>query len=75
MVGKAAMTVTAPVLKCDKTTLRDTRDMALRQVKAAHWGDAAADWGGFIVGEAEPPDESPFHRRQHVFCFVFGNNK
>ena len=69
------MTVTAPVLKCDKTTLRDTRDMALRQVKAAHWGDAAADWGGFIVGEAEPPDESPFHRRQHVFCFVFGNNK
>ena len=69
------MTVTAPVLKCDKTTLRDTRDMALRQVKAAHWGDAAADWGGFIVGEAEPPDESPFHRRQNVFCFVFDNNK
>ena len=65
------MTITAPVLKCDKMTLRDTRDTALRLVKSAHWGDAAADWGGFIVGEAEPPDESPFHRRQNVFCFVF----
>lgn len=65
------MTITAPVLKFDKMTLRDTRDTALRLVKSAHWGDAAADWGGFIVGEAEPPDESPFHRRQDVFCFVF----
>tara|TARA_B100000686_G_C16771646_1_gene965563 strand:- start:166 stop:2100 length:1935 start_codon:yes stop_codon:yes gene_type:complete len=66
------MTITAPVLKYDKATLRDIRDKALRLVKSAHWGDAAADWGGFIVGEAEPPDESPFHRRQNVFCFVFG---
>ncbi len=69
------MTITAPVLKCDKTTLRDTRDKALRLVKSAHWGDAAADWGGFIVGEAEPPDESPFHHRQSVFCFVFGETR
>jgi hypothetical protein len=69
------MTITAPLLKCDKTTLRDTRDKALRLVKSAHWGDAAADWGGFIVGEAEPPDESPFHHRQSVFCFVFGETR
>ena len=69
------MTITAPVLMCDKTTLRDTRDKALRLVKTAHWGDAAADWGGFIVGEAEPPDESPFHRRQNVFCFVFSETR
>lgn len=69
------MTVTGPMLKIGKTALRDTRDKALRLVKVAHWGDAAADWGGFIVGETEPPDESPFHRRQNVFCFVLGDSR
>jgi hypothetical protein len=69
------LTISGPVLKFEKTTLRDTRDNALRLVKAAHWGDAAADWGGFIVGDAEPPDETPFHRRQNVFCFVFSKNR
>jgi len=69
------LTISAPVLKFEKTTLRDTRDNALRLVKAAHWGDAAADWGGFIVGDAEPPDETPFHRRQNIFCFVFSKTR
>ncbi len=64
------MIVSSPILKLGKTVLRDTRDKALRLVRAAHWGDAAADWGGFIVGDTEPPDETPFHRRQNVFCFV-----
>ncbi len=33
-------------------------------------GSDAEDWGDFIAGDAEPPDESPFHRRQSVFCFL-----
>jgi len=44
--------------------------VAIRQVKAAHWGEAAADWGGYIVGNVQPPDETPFDRRQNLFCFI-----
>ena len=50
--------------------VHDLRDEAIRRVRAAHWGPAAAEWGGFIVGPAAPPDETPFHRRQNIFCFV-----
>ncbi|MDP6503306.1 MAG: hypothetical protein QF886_06805, partial [Planctomycetota bacterium] len=55
--------------------IRDPRDEAVRQVKIGHWGAKAADWGGFIAGDAEPPDETPFHRRQSVFCFVLNDAK
>ncbi len=64
------MTLGSPVLTVGDRDVRDPRDVALRRVKTAHWGSNAADWGGYIVGDAAPPDESPFHRRQNVFCFV-----
>ena len=69
------MILGSPTFKIGKTVLRDTRDKALRLVKAAHWGAAAVDWGGFIAGDVAPPDETPFHRRQNVFCFVFSDSK
>jgi hypothetical protein len=64
------MSFGSPVLTFRGKAFRDPRDEAVREVKTAHWGDEAADWGGYIAGDAEPPDESPFHRRQNVFCFV-----
>jgi hypothetical protein len=64
------MSLNSPVLTFQGNTHRDPRDEAIRQVKAGHWGDKAAEWGGFIAGDAQPPDESPFHRRQNVFCFI-----
>lgn len=64
------MSVGSPVLTFRGKEFRDPRDEAIRQVRTAHWGDAAVDWGGFIVGDAQPPDETPFHRQQDVFCFV-----
>ncbi len=60
----------SPQLTLGGKVFRDPRDDAIRQVRLAHWGDDAEDWGGFIAGAAEPPDESPFHRRQNVFCFL-----
>lgn len=64
------MSLSSPVLTVQNTKFLDPRDLAIRQVRTSHWGDAAADWGGFIVGNAAPPDETPFHRRQNVFCFA-----
>ena len=64
------MSLGSPVLTVQGAAIRDPRDSAIRQVRIAHWGDAAVDWGGFIVGNAAPPDETPFHRKQSVFCFV-----
>ncbi|MCP4783775.1 MAG: hypothetical protein GY903_19780 [Fuerstiella sp.] len=64
------MSLGSPVLTVQETVIRDPRDVALRRVRTAHWGDAAVEWGGFIAGNAAPPDETPFHRRQNVFCFV-----
>ncbi len=60
----------SPQLGFQGRVVRDPRDAAIRQVRLAHWGNDAEDWGGFIAGDAEPPDESPFHRRQSVFCFL-----
>jgi calcineurin-like phosphoesterase family protein len=65
------MSLSSPVLTFEGKAFRDPRDEAIRQVRTGHWGDKAADWGGFIAGDAQPPDETPFHRRQNVFCFVF----
>ena len=30
---------------------------------------------GCLVGDAEPPDETPFHRKQNIFCFVLNETK
>jgi hypothetical protein len=65
------MSLSSPVLTVQNTAIRDPRDVAIRQVRTSHWGNTAIEWGGFIVGNAAPPDETPFHRRQNVFCFVF----
>jgi len=64
------MSLSSPVLNVDGKAIYDVKDQEIRQLRTAHWGNAAADWGGFIAGEAAPPDESPFHRRQNEFCFV-----
>ena len=64
------MSLGSPVLTVQDTVIRDPRDSAIRQVRIAHWSDTAVDWGGFIVGNAAPPDETPFHRKQNLFCFV-----
>jgi hypothetical protein len=64
------MSLGSPVLTVQNKKIRDPRDMAIRKVRVAHWGDAAVEWGGFITGNAAPPDETPFHRKQNVFCFV-----
>jgi hypothetical protein len=66
------MSLNDPILKFQNTVIRDPRDAALRRVRTAHWGKDAVDWGGFIVGNAAPPDETPFHRKQNKFCFVLG---
>jgi hypothetical protein len=67
------MSLTSPVLILNGAVIRDPRDEAVRKVKIGHWGKKAADWGGYIAGNAEPPDETPFHRRQNVFCFVLSD--
>ena len=64
------MSFTSPILSHRGRSIHDPRDAAIREVKVAHWGTAAAEWGGFITGDAEPPVETPFHRKQKVFCFV-----
>ena len=63
------MTLSSPVLALGETELHDLRDVALRRIKTAHWGSEAAEWGGYIAG-SPPSVESPFHRKQNVFCFV-----
>jgi len=60
----------SPQITYRGSVFRDPRDDAIRQVRLAHWGQDAENWGGFIAGSAAPPDESPFHRRQNVFCFL-----
>ena len=67
------MSLSSPVLTLQGQAFWDPRDEAIGQVRTAHWGDKAAGWGGFISGDAQPPDESPFHRRQNVFCFVLSD--
>ena len=69
------ITLTSPSLTHRDLTYRDPRDEAIRQIKVAHWGDAAVDWGGYIAGNAHPPDETPFDRRQNVFCFVLSPSR
>jgi hypothetical protein len=64
------MSLNSSVLKFQNTTVRDPRDAAIQRIRIAHWGKSAVDWGGFIVGDAAPPDETPFHRKQNKFCFI-----
>ena len=75
MEAQDGLSMGSPTLVYRGAKLHDPRDVAGREVKVAHWGAAAADWGGFLVGDAEPPDETPFHRRQNMFCFVIADAK
>ena len=43
------MSLTSPVISYQDRAIRDPRDEAVRQVKIGHWGDKAADWGGYIA--------------------------
>ena len=69
------MSLGSPVLTFQGKVVRDPRDEAIRQVRIGHWGAKAAEWGGFIAGNAAPPDETPFHRRQDIFCFVLSRTE
>jgi hypothetical protein len=69
------MSFTSPILSYDGQTIHDPRDAAIREIKVAHWGAAAAEWGGYIAGPAEPPVETPFHRKQNVFCFLLSDGE
>lgn len=69
------MSFTSPVLLHEGRKYYDPRDAAIREIRIAHWGAGAIDWGGFIAGRAEPPEETPFHRKQDVFCFVLETGK
>ena len=63
------MTISGPVLTVQETQHRDPRDQAIRTIKRAHWGDDAMEWGGYVVGDGGLL-ETPFIRKQRVFCFV-----
>ena len=71
------LSLTSPKLTYKGRVILDPRDAAIREIKIAHWGAAAAEWGGYIAGNAEPTVETPFHRKQDVFCFLLetGNGK
>jgi hypothetical protein len=71
------LSLTSPKLTYEGSVILDPRDAAIREIKIAHWGAAAAEWGGYIAGNAEPTVETPFHRKQDVFCFLLdpGNGK
>ncbi len=62
------MNIGSPVLTFQGNPFRDPRDVAVRQVRVAHWGADAANWGGFVVGDGV--EGGTFHRKQNVFCFV-----
>jgi calcineurin-like phosphoesterase family protein/concanavalin A-like lectin/glucanase superfamily protein len=69
------MGISAPVLTIGKKSLRDPRDMLLRQVRTGHWGVKSADWGGFIIGDGKLEEDFSC-LKQDVFCFVLpGLNK
>jgi hypothetical protein len=64
------MHIDGPILTVNgKTAIRDPHDQAVTRIKRAHWGDGAANWGGYVVGQGELL-ETPFIRKQDVFCFV-----
>lgn len=64
------MSLGAPILTFQGEEIRDPRDVAISEVRVAHWGENADSWGCFIVGDAAPPDETPFCHLQNEFCFV-----
>jgi hypothetical protein len=69
------VSVGGPILIFQDKIFPDPRDEALREIRTAHWGDEAVDWGGFIVGDAQPPDETPFHRKQNTFFLLLSGAK
>ncbi|MCA9023094.1 MAG: hypothetical protein KDA74_23255, partial [Planctomycetaceae bacterium] len=69
------MSLGSPVLEIKESVLRDPRDTAIRKIRTAHWGNAAADWGGYLVGESPTLVENPFQRKQSRFCFVLNDTE
>ena len=65
------MYMSSPTLTVTGKPVHDIRDSAVNAIKRAHWGNEAVRWGGFVVGEGELI-ETPFIRKQDVFCFVVG---
>ena len=61
--------ISSPILEVGGRPLEDPRCEAARKVRIAHWGEKAANWGGFVVGEGLCA--GPFVREQSVFCFVW----
>ncbi|QDT96198.1 metallophosphoesterase N-terminal domain-containing protein [Gimesia aquarii] len=70
-----AMSLGSPVLKFQGKVFRDPRDEAIRRVRTGHWGASSADWGGFLAGNPDSLDETPFQRQQNRFCFVLNDTE
>ena len=66
------MAISSPVLKIGRRRLEDPRSEAVRKVRIAHWGEKAANWGGFVVGDGLCA--GPFVREQQAFHFVWAES-
>nr|WP_044237946.1 hypothetical protein [Gimesia maris] len=69
------MSLNSPLLTVQGNRVYDPRDAAIREIRTGHWGQGAADWGGFLVGTSAQLEESPFQRKQNEFCFVLTETK
>ena len=63
------MYISSPVLTFQNKPFRDPRDEAIKEVRVAHWGSTADEWGGFFVGDGDWI-ETTFVRKQDTFCFI-----
>jgi hypothetical protein len=69
------MSLNSPLLTVQGNRVYDPRDAAIKEIRTGHWGQGAADWGGFLVGTSAQLEESPFQRKQNEFCFVLTQTK
>jgi hypothetical protein len=63
------MYISSPVITFQNKPFRDPRDEAIKEVRVAHWGSTADEWGGFFVGDGDWI-ETTFVRKQDTFCFI-----
>ena len=64
----------SPVITFQNKSFRDPRDEAIKEVRVAHGGTTAADWGGFFVGDGDWI-EATFVRKQETFCFILAEEE